>query len=136
LRVRWDFQIDDVDYGIHVGSVTADYTFRCPGYRGPIDVFDSSCTIAIPRPWFGGYAGQPNYRWGLNMHDSLWFGFGRQLEGLLIGLAGSPPNSMLVLPGDSTAIPQAPQLLKEIGQTMLGVHAFPSRPDATIVFFP
>jgi hypothetical protein len=63
------------------------------------------------------------------MDDALDLEFAGNLEGLLLGLAGSPPNSMLILPGHSTAIPNAPQHwgLIEIGRTV---------DDATIVFYP
>ena len=130
LRVRWDFQIDDVDYGITVGSVTCDYTFRCP----PINWAGAGWDWGdIPFPWCGGdpfgVGGPPlPPRWGAYLNIYLFDQLAGQLQGLLRDLAGSPTNSMLVLPGQSTAIPQAPQLdLKEIGQTT---------DDATIVFFP
>ncbi|MGY2907045.1 hypothetical protein [Bradyrhizobium sp. URHC0002] len=118
LRVRWDFQIDDVDYGTTMGWVTAEY----------VDTMGLS--IHMPNPWGGGdeWSVTPPPRWAVHLKHSLWYQFKYQLEGLLSDLAGSPTHAMLVLPGNSTAIPQTPQHdLREIGQTT---------DDATIVFFP
>ncbi|MCD9112991.1 hypothetical protein [Bradyrhizobium japonicum] len=129
LRVRWDFQIDDIDYGITVGTITAENSFWCPGYLSPIQWAGTLITNDVPNPWRGGSHGvPPPDRWGVLLNYAVGLKFNRQLEGLLLDLAGSPPNSMLVLPGQSTAIPQVPQHdLREVGQTT---------DDATIVFFP
>ncbi|MHC2287713.1 hypothetical protein ACVIJW_003583 [Bradyrhizobium barranii subsp. barranii] len=129
LRVRWDFQIDDIEYGITVGTMTAENSFWCPGDLRPIQWDGASISNDVPPPWRGGFHDiEPPSRWRMLLIYKVAIEFGRQLEGLLLDLAGSPPNSMLVLPGQSTAIPQAPQHdLREVGQTT---------DDATIVFFP
>lgn len=129
LRVRWDFQIDDIEYGITVGTMTAENSFLCPGDLRPIQWEGSSISHDVPPPWRGGsHDFPPPHRWGMLLNYNVGLEFARQLQGLLLDLAGSPPNSMLVLPGQSTAIPQAPQHdLREVGQTT---------DDATIVFFP
>lgn len=129
LRVRWDYQIDDIEYGSTVGTITAENSFWCPGKLRPIQWAGLSITTDIPDPWAGGLHDlPPPHRWRQLLIYSVGLKFARQLEGLLLDLAGSPPNSMLVLPGQSTAIPQAPQHdLREVGQTT---------DDATIVFFP
>jgi hypothetical protein len=130
LRIQWDFQIDDVEYGITAASITSNYTYVCPGTSRPIQWQSSLALLNIPQPWFGGVGlPPPAFRWGVNMDDALDLEFAGNLEGLLLGLAGSPPNSMLILPGHSTAIPNAPQHwgLIEIGRTV---------DDATIVFYP
>jgi hypothetical protein len=101
-----------------------------PWHIASIQWQSSLALLNIPQPWFGGVGlPPPAFRWGVNMDGALDLEFAGNLEGLLLGLAGSPPNSMLILPGHSTAIPNAPQHwgLIEIGRTV---------DDATIVFYP
>jgi hypothetical protein len=131
LRVTWDFQIEDTQYGATNGSAYFDVVFGRPGGAQPISASMGGGGASVPQPWAG--TGRPpddpSARWVGYMNEVISLYWPWVLGPSIGNLAGPSAGSVFFLPGRSANVPHAASdwELIEIGHT---------DDDATLVLIP